>query len=40
MEDYQLFLLVDTSELILNNVQGNFVVGSAKTMMYIDSANS
>ena len=29
-----------TSELILNSVQGNFVVGSAKTVMYIDTANA
>jgi len=29
-----------TSELVLNNVQGNFVVGSAKTVMYIDTANA
>ena len=29
-----------TSELILNNVQGNFVVGSAKTVMYINTANA
>ena len=29
-----------TSELILNNVQGNFVVGSAKTVMYINSSDS
>ena len=29
-----------TSELILNSVQGNFVVGSARTVMYIDSANA
>ena len=29
-----------TSELILNSVQGNFVVGSAKTVMYIDRANA
>ena len=29
-----------TSELILNNVQGDFVVGSAKTVMYIDTANA
>ena len=30
----------NTSELILNSVQGNFVVGSAKTVMYIDTANA
>ena len=30
-----------TSELIINNVQGDFVVaGSAKTMMYIDTSNT
>ena len=29
-----------TSELILNSVQGNFVVGAAKTVMYIDTANA
>ena len=29
-----------TSELILNSVQGNFVTGTAKTMMYIDTANA
>ena len=30
-----------TSELILNNVQGDFVVaGAAKTMMYIDTSNT
>ncbi len=29
-----------TSELILNSVQGDFVVGSAKTVMYIDTANA
>ena len=26
-----------TSELILNEVQGNFVVGAANTVMFIDS---
>ena len=29
-----------TSELLLNNVQGNFVVGAAKTVMYINTANN
>ncbi len=29
-----------TSELVLNNVQGDFVVGSAKTVMYINTANA
>ena len=29
-----------TSELILNSVQGDFVVGAAKTVMYIDTANA
>jgi hypothetical protein len=29
-----------TSELILNSVQGDFLVGAAKTVMYIDTANA
>ena len=29
-----------TSELILNNVQGDFVVGSAKTVMYVDTSKA